>query len=63
MISGLMEAGRSGYVSDATKEINNLIEQFKKIDWNYVVSSVIICVVVPALIYAELIYGIIKMNW
>ena len=36
---------------------------FKKIDWNYVVSSVIICVVVPALIYAELIYGIIKMNW
>lgn len=30
MISGLMEAGRSGYVSDATKEINNLIEQFKR---------------------------------
>ena len=36
---------------------------FKKIGWNYVVSSVIICVVVPALIYAELIYGIIKMKW
>lgn len=35
---------------------------FKKIGWNYVVSSVIICVVVPVLIYAELIYGIIKMN-
>lgn len=36
---------------------------FKKIGWNYVVSSVIICVVVPALIYAELIYGLIKMKW
>ena len=35
---------------------------FKKIGWNYVVSSVIICVVVPALIYVELIYGIIKMR-
>lgn len=34
MISGLMEAGRGGYISDATKEINNLIEQFKKIDWS-----------------------------
>ena len=36
---------------------------FKKIGWNYFVSSVIICVVVPALVYAELIYGIIKMKW
>ena len=35
---------------------------FKKIGWNYIVSSVIICVVVPALIYVELIYGIIKMR-
>ena len=34
-----------------------------KIGWNYIVSSVIICVVVPALVYAELIYGIIKMKW
>lgn len=34
MISGLMEAGRSGYISDATKEINSLIEQFQKIDWS-----------------------------
>lgn len=34
---------------------------FKRIGWNYVVSSVIICVVVPVLIYVELIYGIIKM--
>ena len=32
---------------------------FKKIGWNYVVSSVIICVVVPLFIYVELIYGII----
>lgn len=39
MISGLMEAGRSGYISDATKEINNLIEQFKKIDWNEIDSA------------------------
>ena len=36
---------------------------FKKIGWNYIVSSVIICVVVPALVYAELSYGIIKMKW
>ena len=35
---------------------------FKKIGWNYVVSSVIISVVVPALIYMELIYGIIKLR-
>ena len=35
---------------------------FKRIGWNYIVSSVIICVVVPALIYVELIYGIIKMR-
>lgn len=33
---------------------------FKKIGWNYVVSSVIICVVVPVLIYVELIYAIIR---
>ena len=33
---------------------------FKKIGWNYIVSSVIICVVVPVLIYVELIYAIIK---
>lgn len=32
---------------------------FKRIGWNYVVSSVIICVVVPLFIYVELIYGII----
>ena len=33
---------------------------FKKIGWNYIVSSVIICVVVPVLIYIELIYAIIR---
>lgn len=32
---------------------------FKKIGWNYIVSSVIICVVVPALIYAELIFALV----
>ena len=31
---------------------------FKKIGWNYVVSSVIICVIIPILIYMELIFGI-----
>lgn len=31
---------------------------FKRIGWNYVVSSVIICVIVPILIYIELIYAI-----
>ena len=34
---------------------------FKKIGWNYVVSSVIICVVVPVLIYIELIYAIVRL--
>lgn len=33
---------------------------FKRIGWNYIVSSVIICVVVPIIIYIELIYAIIK---
>ena len=33
---------------------------FKKLGWNYVVSSVIICVVVPVLVYVELIYAIIR---
>lgn len=33
---------------------------FKRIGWNYVVSSVIICVVVPVLIYIELFYAIIN---
>ena len=33
---------------------------FKKIGWNYIVSPVIICVVVPVLIYVELIYAIIN---
>ena len=33
---------------------------FKRIGWNYIVSSVIVCVVVPLLIYAELIYALVK---
>lgn len=32
---------------------------FQKIGWNYIVSSVIICVVIPILVYIELIYAII----
>ena len=35
---------------------------FKRIGWNYIVSSVVICVVVPGLIYLELVCGIIKAN-
>ena len=35
---------------------------FKKIGWNYVVSSVIICVVIPVIIYIELIYGITHLR-
>lgn len=35
---------------------------FKKNGWNYIVSSVIICVVVPILVYIELIYAIINLN-
>lgn len=35
---------------------------FKKIGWNYVVSSVIICVVIPILIYVELTYGILPIR-
>lgn len=35
---------------------------FKKIGWNYVVSSVIICVVIPVFVYIELIYAIINLN-
>ena len=35
---------------------------FKNIGWNYVVSSVIICVVIPVLVYIELIYAIINLN-
>lgn len=35
---------------------------FKKIGWNYIVSSVIICVVAPILVYIELIYAIINLN-
>ena len=35
---------------------------FKKVGWNYVVSSVIICIVIPILVYIELIYAIINLN-
>ena len=35
---------------------------FQKIGWNYIVSSVIICVVVPILVYIALIYTIISLN-
>lgn len=35
---------------------------FQKIGWNYIVSSVIICVVIPILVYIELNYAIIHLN-
>lgn len=40
--------------------LEHILLWFKKIGWNYVVSSVIICVVVSMLIYVELIYAIVK---
>ena len=35
---------------------------FKKVGWNYIVSSVIICVIIPILVYVELIYAIINLK-
>lgn len=35
---------------------------FQNIGWNYIVSSVIICVVIPIFVYIELIYAIIHLN-
>ena len=35
---------------------------FKKFGWNYIVSSVIICVVVPVLVYVELVYAIVNLE-
>ena len=35
---------------------------FKKIGWNYIVSCVIICVVVPVLVYVELVYAIVHLE-
>ena len=40
----------------------DFLRWFKRNGWNYIVSSVIICVVIPALIYLELVCGIIKAN-
>ncbi len=45
----------------AFKKSVDFLLWFKRIGWNYYVSSVIICVVVPALIYIELIYAISKL--
>ena len=32
---------------------------FKRIGWNYIVSSVIICVIVPVIVYGLLIWGLV----
>ncbi len=45
----------------AFKKSVDFLLYFKKIGWNYIVSSVIICVVVPVLIYVELIYAIMRL--
>ena len=42
----------------AFKKSVDFLLWFKRIGWNYIVSSVIIGVVVPVLIYVELIYAI-----
>lgn len=44
----------------AFKKSQDFLLWFKKIGWNYVVSSVIICVLVPILVYFERIYAIIN---
>lgn len=46
----------------AFKESVDFLLWFPKIGWNYIVSSVIICVVIPILVYIELIYAIINLN-
>lgn len=46
----------------AFKKSVDFLLWFQKIGWNYIVSSVIICVVIPILVYIELIYAIIHLN-
>lgn len=46
----------------AFKESVDFLLWFQKIGWNYIVSSVIICVVIPILVYIELIYAILNLN-
>ena len=46
----------------AFKKSVDFLLYFQKIGWNYIVSSVIICLVVPALVYFELIYAILNIN-
>ena len=43
----------------AFKDSVDFLLWFKRIGWDYVVSSVIICVVVPIIIYGILIWGLI----
>lgn len=46
----------------AFKKSVDFLLWFQKIGWNYIVSSVIICVVIPILVYIELIYAIVNLN-
>lgn len=46
----------------AFKKSVDFLLWFQNIGWNYIVSSVIICVVIPILVYIELIYAIIHLN-
>ena len=43
----------------AFKDSVDFLLWFKRIGWNYIVSSVIICVVVPIIIYGLLIWGLV----
>ena len=43
----------------AFKESVDFLLWFKRIGWNYIVSSVIICVIVPVIVYGLLIWGLV----
>jgi len=50
----------SAWCDYAFIQSQNFLLWFRRIGWNYIVSSVIICVVLPLLIYGTLIYLLIK---
>ena len=43
----------------AFKDSVDFLLWFKRIGWNYIVSSVIICVIVPVIVYGLLIWGLV----
>jgi hypothetical protein len=46
----------------AFKKSVDFLLWFKAVGWNYIISSVIICVIIPILVYVELIYAIMKLE-